>query len=154
MAKLLDARAKAFLLRFFPAMAALYAAIILVPLPWLYAGIASLETNFLNGAGIPAASNGALIHVDGASFEIVAECSGLVMAAMLVSLFYASKTKRWRWLAGGMVFLLLFNLARLFATLYAGASWGQAALDLVHPALWFVDTGLVLAIWARAEGII
>ena len=54
MAKLLDARAKAFLLRFFPAMAALYAAIILVPLPWLYARIASLETNFLNGAGIPA----------------------------------------------------------------------------------------------------
>lgn len=152
--RLFDERAKEFLVRFFPVMAVLYALILLIPLPWLYSGIASLEAGFLNGAGIYSVSDGALIHTGAASFEIVAECSGLVMVAMLIALFYASKTRKWNWLIGGIVFLLLFNLLRLFATLYAGAAFGQGALDVVHPALWFVDAGLVLAVWAKAEGVL
>ncbi|OIO24609.1 hypothetical protein AUJ14_05750 [Candidatus Micrarchaeota archaeon CG1_02_55_22] len=135
-------------------MALLYLAVLVFPQPWLYAGLAGIEGAFLEASGVPVVVDGALLHAGGASFEIVAECSGLIMVAMLVALFFASGCRRWGWLAGGIVFLLLFNVARLWLTLYAGAAWGQSALGVVHPVLWFVDAGIVLAWWAKMEALL
>ena len=135
-------------------MALLYGAVLFFPQPWLSRGLAGVEGALLAASGVPVLVDGALLHAGGASFEIVAECSGLVMAAMLIALFFASGCRRWGWLAGGVAFLLLFNVARLWFTLYAGAVWGQGALDVVHPVLWFVDAGIVLALWAKAEELV
>jgi len=145
-------RAAGFLARFFPAMILLYAAILLFPQPELYAHIASFEAGALNALGVPAASQGSHIYAGNAAFVIVAECSGLVMIAMLIALFFASQSAKWKDLAVGIAFLLVFNLLRVLVTVYSGAVMGQNALDIVHPALWFVDAGVVMAIWAKSEG--
>ena len=145
-------KAKEFLLRFFVAFAALFLLVEAIKLPFLYEAIASFEAAALSSFGIAAVSQGAFIHATNASFEIVAECSGLVMVSMLAALLFASKAKNsLQWLVAGGVFLFLFNLLRLFATLYAGVAWGPYALDVVHALLWFVDAGVVVAIWGKAE---
>lgn len=143
-----------FVARFLAAFAPLYLLAEWVRMPALYEAIASLEATLLSTTGMAAAATGSLITTTTGAFEITSECTGLAMVAMLASLLFASRNRNWlRWLAAGTAFLLAFNLLRLYATLAAGAVFGVSALEIVHPALWFVDAAAVVAVWAKAEGM-
>jgi exosortase/archaeosortase family protein len=50
-------------------------------------------------------------------------------------------------------FLLAFNVLRVAFTIAVGISYGEAAMDAVHMALWVFDSLLVLCLWTRAAGI-
>ncbi|MEK6924422.1 MAG: archaeosortase/exosortase family protein [Candidatus Micrarchaeota archaeon] len=144
----------AFVARFLAAFAPLFLLVEWVRLPALYETIAHLEATLLSATNLPATATGSIITTTAGAFEITAECTGLAMAAMLASLLFASRNeKQLKWLAAGTAFLLAFNLLRLYATLATGAAFGQGALEIVHPALWFVDAAAVVAVWAKAEGI-
>jgi len=88
-------------------------------------------------------------------FEIIADCTGLVMVVLLFALLYSTESKadKPRELAFYAPFLLAFNLVRLFATLLAHYHLGEAGFEAVHAALWFVDSGVVLWCWSRATGV-
>ena len=110
--------------------------------------IAGTQANWLYSAGIDAFAEGSVVHANGSQFEIVNECSSLVMIALLAALLFAGgKKSDWKALAIGVPLLFAFNLLRLFATIAIGASFGDGALDPVHYLLWIVDAGLVLAVW-------
>ena len=114
----------------------------------------------LNSAGIQAINSGPLVSVENSQllFEIVNECSSLVMISILASLLLATS-----WLndkqkivgfAFGALFLFVFNLFRLAGTIAVGARYGQSALDVVHIALWLFDSLLVVVIWAKISGLL
>ena len=139
---------KAFLAKFLIAFAVLYLIAIILPLAPLLEWIAGTQANWLHSAGIDAFAEGSVVHANGSQFEIVNECSSLVMIALLAALLFAGgKKSDWKALAIGVPLLFAFNLLRLFATIAIGASFGDGALDAVHYLLWIVDAGLVLAVW-------
>ncbi len=139
---------KTFILKFLISFAVLFAAVLALPLAPLLEWIAQTEAGWLSSAGIDAFAEGPVVHANGAEFEIVNECSSLVMVALLAALLFAGgKKSDWRALAIGAPLLFAFNLLRLFATMAVGAAWGAAATDSVHYLLWLVDSALVLGIW-------
>lgn len=141
-----------FLLRFTAVMAPLFVIVEIAPLESLLRLVAAIETQMLNAIGINSVLNGTAIAVGNAAFEIAPECSGLLMASMLVALLYAAKTKDgFRWAVMGGIALFTFNIMRLLATIAVGAWWGEAAMDNAHMLLWFVDAAAVVALWAKAE---
>ena len=142
-----------FLIKFFALFLIPYALIHIIDLGWLTSAIASTESWLFNAAGIPSSVVGSEIIAAGTSYTIIADCTGLVMVAMLFALLWATPLKdkrRWLFLAIGVPFLLLFNLARLFVTLWAGVALGPVALEAVHLCFWFVDAAAAVAVWAKA----
>lgn len=117
--------------------------------------VASAETLLLSSAGIAAQQYGAVVVAGSWAFKIVLECTGLVLVALLFSLLYASKLPA-RKIATRLLlclpFLLAFNLARLFATLYVAILYGNAAFEAIHLLLWLADSFVVLALWALVVG--
>lgn len=139
---------KLFLVNFFGVFGVLFAFFHYLSMDWLLNLIASVEAGILFNAGIHATVQGATIFTSKATFQIVAECSGLVMSSMLVALVFTTNVpKKFQNLLVFVPLLMGFNLIRLAVTLYFGATFGQGVLDVVHYALWFVDTGLVFWIW-------
>lgn len=136
-----------------------YALLLFLKLAFLTDSVASLEKIFLNAAGFNATAAGSILVVNNAVFEIIPDCTGLVMVFLFLALFYATPRAsfvRKRGLpavACYCIALFAFNLLRLFATLAIGASWGEGALNAAHAALWFVDAGVVLAAWMHATRI-
>lgn len=140
-----------FLLKFFALFAVLFTALYFAPLSFLTSFIASIESIFLNFFGLPVMQVGSLIVFNDFVFQIVNECTGLVMLSMLAALLYATPTmsSKDKYFGLGLfaVPLLLFNLLRLFLTLFVGLSFGQSALDATHFILWIVDALVVFLVW-------
>jgi len=142
-----------FLAKFFVFFSVPYVLIHLIDLGWLSGIVAVAETALFNAAGIPSSASGSQIFCAGMNYAIIADCTGLVMIFMLFALLWATPLKgrrRWLFLAVGIPLLLIFNIFRLFLTLYAGVAFGAGALDAVHLGFWFVDAGVVVALWAKA----
>lgn len=122
----------------------------------LSSAIAGVESSALSAAGFPASSSGSLLFVGESVYEIVPDCTGLVMVILLFALLYSTPLDSNRRLRGLLVFtplLLAFNLARLAVTLLTGAWFGPTALEGAHVLLWFVDSAVVLLAWGRAAGV-
>ncbi|MCX6767450.1 MAG: exosortase/archaeosortase family protein [Candidatus Micrarchaeota archaeon] len=145
-----------FFLKFAALFAIPYFFIHFVDLGPLTASIAGAESVFLSAAGTPARAVGSTVLAAGREFEIVADCTGLVMIIMLAALLWSTpvrRERRWLFLAAGAPFLFVFNLLRLFFTLWVGAALGGLAGEAVHVALWFVDAAVVIALWAKAAEV-
>lgn len=120
--------------------------------------IAAFESWVLRSFSIPAFSVDSLIFIANSSavYQIVAECTGLVMVILLFALLYSTpldSRRRLRSLALYIPLLLAFNLLRLAVTFLAGSLVGPSALEPTHVALWFVDSGVVLAVWSESAQI-
>ena len=143
---------KAFLARFFIIFFALFAILLFAPPVPLNSAIAGIEASLMHSSGVPVAVDGTVLSLGASSAEIVNECSGLVMVILLASLLYSSdipENRRRLALLAFTPFLLLFNIARLYATLYAYFAAHQL-FEAVHVILWFVDSAVVLACWYYA----
>jgi len=158
--RLLSREQKFFLTRFPFYFLVPYALLLALKPTFLTNAIASLETLFLNAAGFTTRAANSIIVVNNSVFEIIPDCTGLVMIFLFLALFYATTPRasfvRKRSLPAVMVYciaLFAFNLARLFITLAIGAAYGENALNSAHALLWFVDAGVVLAAWASATRI-
>lgn len=150
----LSDKEKSFLARFLACYAILFALIKILPLAPVNLLVAWLQAKILSAAGFEVFMSGANLLVGSAAFEIIIDCSGFVMMILFFSLLYATRTRipPARLLAY-FAFFFLFNLARLAFTLSIGASYGDGPMNLVHPALWFVDSGVVFAAWAKEYGL-
>ncbi len=121
--------------------------------------IASFESSALAALGYANERAAAFIFANGSAFEVIVDCSGIVMIIMFLALYYSTgnlaknknKLPRSPWVY--LPLLFLFNLARLLATLVVGISFGGSAMEVTHFALWFVDSGVVLACWAHAKNL-
>lgn len=124
--------------------------------------IAAFESAALAALGYANERAGALIFAKGGNtnaFEIIVDCSGLVMIIMFLALYYATpnfaknknKPPRSPWIY--LPLLFAFNLARLLATLVVGVRLGGSAMEATHFALWVVDSLVVLACWAHAKNV-
>lgn len=94
----------------------------------------------------------------GGAFDLIVDCSGVIMIIMFLALYYSTEipSKRGRKPRSPWVYLPLlfvFNLFRLLVTLVVGVSMGSGALQATHFALWWVDSGVVLAAWAHAKNV-
>ncbi len=136
-----------------------YALLLLVKPAFLTNAIASLEALLLNAAGFNATAAGSTLFANNAVFQIIPDCSGLVMIFLFLALFYATprasfvRKRGTTAIAAYAVGLFIFNLLRLFVTLSIGAAYGEGALNAAHAALWFVDAGVVLAAWVNATRV-
>jgi exosortase/archaeosortase family protein len=144
---------KRFLKYFSASFVFFYAILKILPLQPLNLFIAFAQEKILFSVGYSVFRIGTTLLVGRAAFEIVMECSGLLMMALFFSLLYATKIRipRAR-LLGYFAFFFIFNLFRLAFTLAVGANYGQNALNIAHPALWFVDSAVVFACWAKEYG--
>lgn len=150
----LSAKERRFLALFLISFVVLYALIHILPLQFLDVFVANAEASILSSAGHAAVTQGTTLFVGKAAFEIVVDCSGLVMMIMFFSLLYSTGVKiTWQKLLKYFAFFFVFNLIRLAFTLAVSADYGNAALDVVHPVLWFVDSGVVFAAWAKEYGL-
>lgn len=147
-----------FLTRFLIVFLPLYAIIELTTIYFsnniLTQTIASIQSALLNSIGIFANNSGNIIRTVGATFEVIPDCSGLMLIAMLAGLLYATRSvtnkhKLNILLLGGAV-LLIFNLLRLTLTIYTFVNFGQNTFELTHFALWIIDSLLVITIWLLA----
>ncbi len=143
----------AFLKKFFLSFAALFAVVLAAPLQPLLEFIAGAQSQFLNFFGVAAVSIGANVFAGQMAFEIVNECSSLLMLSLLVALLYANEGRKKINFAHAIAFafplLFAFNLLRLALTIAAGAVYGRAVLEAVHFSLWIVDALVVLALWLK-----
>jgi len=148
-------KSAAFLLSFLALFFVPFALIHFLPLGFASEAVASVEETMLKAAGYATQRDGAFLSIGGKSdFEIVTDCTGLVMVILFFALLYStpSKADKPRALLIYAPVLLSFNLARLFATLVAHYHFGPAVFEGVHVALWFVDSAVVLWCWSRATG--
>lgn len=155
---------KKFLIVFLGSFTALYLIVQILPIAPLLEGLASLEAKMLNFAGANASSAQTIIFTPSMEFEIIRDCSGLVMIALLAALLLASNANvpklkpdpgnSLKTLLFFAPLLLAFNVLRLLATLFVGAQLGRGVLEAVHFSLWIVDSVVVLLIWAKSQQMI
>lgn len=96
---------------------------------------------------------GSTILLAGMPYEIIADCTGLVMISMLAALLVAQRGETDKKLAAFALFapvLFGFNLLRLWATISIGAANGPEAMEAAHLGFWMVDAGAVLLAWLVA----
>lgn len=148
-------REKSFFVKFIAAFFLLYALLYVFDLRFLTNFIASVQSQALALTGFPNSLDGSVISIPGrAVFEVVRECTGLVMIFMLAALLYATRTKSsLYYFAIFAPLLFVFNVVRLFATFYVGASLGIQAMEVAHVLLWFVDAAAVFFLWAIAAEV-
>ncbi len=155
---------KRFLLKFFSIFFALFLLLKLAdaaPIVSNAAGaaketVAATEQFLLQSSGFQISRTGATLFNQGGQYDIIIECTGLVLVILLISLLYSTDVKKQRKRRALLLytpFLLVFNVARLYATLWTGMAIGTQAMDVVHPLLWIVDSLLVLFLWSRAAEI-
>ncbi|MFH0973910.1 MAG: exosortase/archaeosortase family protein [Candidatus Micrarchaeota archaeon] len=155
-----SAEQREFLKKFPPLFFVPYIAMRFIDWSVLNDAIAAFESSALASLGYANERAGSFIIANGSAFEIIVDCSGIVMIIMFLALYYstgnfAKKNKpqppRSPWIY--LPLLFAFNLARLLATLIVGISFGGSAMEATHLALWFVDSGVVLACWAHAKNL-
>lgn len=129
---------------------AAFALIKILPLAPLNNAVAGAQQGILSSLGFNVMRDGTTLVVGNAAFDIVSECTGLVMIAIFLALLYSTGLKlEHSKIALYLAFFFVFNLARLAVTLAVGAQYGLNVLDVVHPVLWFVDSGIVFGAWAK-----
>ncbi len=155
---------KQFLFKFFTIFFALFILLKAVDstAPFSYAtqpaklAVAASQEFLLQNIGIETTRLGEFLFHEQHAFQIIIECTGLVLVILLIALLYSTDVKphgKKRALFIYAPLLLLFNIGRLYATIWTGITFGIPAMDVVHPVLWIVDSGLVLFLWARAAEI-
>ncbi|OIO25415.1 hypothetical protein COX85_02745 [Candidatus Micrarchaeota archaeon CG_4_10_14_0_2_um_filter_55_9] len=145
---------KRFLVRFLPAFFIPYLLIHLLPLAPLNQAVAVTQNAFFEATGFETELDGTLLTVRGgveAHYRIITDCSGLVMVILFAALLYATKPS-WRALLLYSPLLIVFNLFRLYVTLYAGVQF-PSLFNATHMALWFVDSAVVLLAWSHATKV-
>ncbi|VVB67225.1 Transmembrane exosortase (Exosortase_EpsH) [Candidatus Norongarragalina meridionalis] len=118
--------------------------------------VASVEAAMFRTGGFAVSQNAALLFVEGFPFEIVADCTGLMMVFLLLALLWATPVEEKRRVRAFLIwtpFLLGFNLLRMFVTLYVGFS-APSLMDVAHVVLWFVDAGVVILIWMHEAEVV
>lgn len=127
--------------------------------------LAQTESTLLASAGIPntlttnTAGTPSTLSTSFAEFEIVTECTGLVLVLMLAALLIATPAelcppkRKLAYFAVFAPFLIAFNALRLFLTLYLGTLW-PAWFDGIHAFFWLVDSAVVFAVWVKASKIV
>ena len=131
----------------------LFILIKILPLDFLNIIVAQLQETILSQAGFSVVRDATSLTVGKAAFEIIVDCTGLVMMIMFVSLLYSTETRvSIPKILGYFAFFFIFNLFRLAFTIAIGANYGGNAIDIAHPVLWFVDSGVVFAAWAKEYG--
>jgi len=133
-----------------------FALIHVVPMGFANEAVAGSEEFLLSTLGYQVEQSGSLLRIGAESyFDIIADCTGAVMVILFFALLYSTPCdcNRLRALAIYSPLLLGFNLLRLLVTLLTHYHYGLAAFDLAHVALWFVDSGVVLACWSHATGV-
>ncbi|HLC48083.1 MAG TPA: archaeosortase/exosortase family protein [Candidatus Norongarragalinales archaeon] len=144
-----------FLAKFLALISILFLLLKTVQMGFLLEWIASWEYGALRFLNLPAILDGATIALPSVKIRIVPECSGLFMPILLAALLWSTKIeagKRIRYMLIFTPLLFLFNLIRLFATIFTLAV-APGLFDLMHITLWFVDSAIVLLIWMDAQGI-
>ncbi len=122
--------------------------------------IAAFESSALSALGYANQRIGSVILTQASAFDLIVDCSGVVMIIMFLALYYAtgdfskkgkrgSKPPRSPWIY--LPLLFAFNLCRILVTLAIGISFGDAALQATHFTLWFADSAVVLLCWAHAK---
>ena len=147
-----------FLLRFLILFTPLYALIELTTIYYsnntLTQLITQLQHFLLQYIGITTTTTNNLLFLNQTTFEIIPDCTGLMLIAMLASLLYATRSvkieHKIKTLLFGGAALLIFNQIRLLTTLILFFLHGQNTFELVHFALWIIDSLLVLGIWLLA----
>lgn len=136
----------AFLAKFFIIYGVLQALILFAPLEGMESGIASVEAGAL---GLEADGNRILF--DSHSFEIAANCTGLmgisVLAAIALSLKKPELKKKIALVVAGSILLLAINLLRLYLVLLAAISFNAEMAEALHTLTWFAMAAAILAIW-------
>ncbi|MBI5226750.1 hypothetical protein HY994_05990 [Candidatus Micrarchaeota archaeon] len=130
-----------------------YALLHVLPLGGFLDVIAFIESVGLHALGVASVVFGSFLSANSAWFQIVSDCSGLVMVSLLFGLLWSTpvaKTVRERFFLRWAPLLLVYNLVRLLVVLYVGGTLGMRAMDAVHLGLWLVDAALVLGIWWKA----
>jgi len=120
-------------------------------LAWLTSPVAGAEGFLLNALGLPSSMNDSIITLAGKEYEIIPDCTGLVMIIMLFALLWSTPVKqerKWFFMAFGAPFLLAFNLLRLALTIWMDAVLGVG--EGAHVVFWLVDAGAVVGMWAKA----
>ncbi|MFH0834783.1 MAG: archaeosortase/exosortase family protein [Candidatus Micrarchaeota archaeon] len=133
-----------------------YAAIHLIDIGVVTNAVASAEALLFRLGGFSVSQNASLLLVEGVPFEIVADCTGLMMVFLLLALLWATPVDEERRVRAFLVwtpFLLGFNLLRMFITLSAGF-YAPQLMDVAHVVLWFVDSGAVVLIWMHEAEVI
>lgn len=141
-----------FLVKFLVLFFVPYAFIHVVDLSAVNEAVAGVQGAMLNTAGLPTSVEGTLLTTTFGGrqtiFDMIIDCSGLMMVILFFALLYSTPIKRGRlkWLLAFTPLLLAFNAVRLFATIAAAVLYD--AFEVVHVALWFVDSAVVLLCWA------
>ena len=135
-----------FLVKFFVIYGVLQAAILAAPIGQLKAWIAGIEAGLL---GLPTQGN--LLFFNGHVFEIAANCTGLMSAAVLAAIIFSLKKpdlkKKIALFAVGSIALFALNIARIYTVLLAAISFSPESAETLHIVTWFVMAGAILALW-------
>ncbi|NUN11663.1 exosortase/archaeosortase family protein [Candidatus Micrarchaeota archaeon] len=150
---MVNKKEKLFLAKFFTSFFIPFFLLELIDTSLLTNAIAGFENYFLSKL-VYTELNGSTIFANNILFQIVTECSGLVMLLLFASLIYSTEAKNKLknfLLLAPVVFV--FNLLRLFVTLLFGVFYGQQAIEVVHVLFWFIDAGVVFLLWMHVVGI-
>lgn len=141
-----EKKAIVFLAKFFAIYAVLQFLILAAPIQGLQQSIAWLEGNAF---GLE--TEGSLILFNGHSFEIVANCTGLVGISVLAAIVFALRKPEFKKKAMlfGLGALILFplNLLRVYLVLLAATSFNPDAAEALHVATWFTTSAAILLLW-------
>ncbi len=133
---------------------ALFAFIHLLDVSLLTSFLAGLEGFLLSSLGFATVVSNSLLTVNSISFLVSVDCSGLVLIVLLFSLFVSTGVGSVRNFVFFSALLFLFNIARLLLTIEVGGVFGFGVMEATHIFLWFVDSGVVFAIWLCVGGFI
>lgn len=113
---------------------------------------ASLVALFLSFLGLNAEATGTFVLVNGASFDIIGECTGIFTIIVYTSIIHSYPTSLRNKMIGliGIPILYAFNVIRLISTALVGV-FIPSMLDFVHTYLWqvflIVFVVLLFLIW-------
>lgn len=142
---MVEKKAVVFLAKFFALFLLLQTLIFLAPLDSLENGIAELEAGLLS---LERQEN--LVVMEKGNFEISANCTGLVSAAVLASIVFSLKKpdlkKKILIFLAGSIALLLLNLVRVYIVLLS-SSQGIGFAETMHVASWYAMAGAIIIAW-------
>src|SRR3989338_5388197 len=118
-----------FSIKFFIIFLVLQFFILSAPLAQLENFIASAEAGAL---GLQ--SSGNIVFFEDQSFQVGANCTGLLSGAILIA-------------AAGALVLFLLNFPRVFFVLWAAKNFGAGLAETLHEITWMTTAVLVLIVW-------
>ncbi|HLD59131.1 MAG TPA: exosortase/archaeosortase family protein [archaeon] len=135
-----------FSIKFFIIFLVLQFFILSAPLAQLENFIASAEAGAL---GLQ--SSGNIVFFEDQSFQVGANCTGLLSGAILFAVVFAMKKPDFRKklliAAAGALVLFLLNFPRVFFVLWAAKNFGAGLAETLHEITWMTTAVLVLIVW-------